>query len=329
MDGFTWKDGDRTIAFGRGRAADAAELAGDGFVLLTTARARGQAPRLAEAAAAVVELPGGYVEALAAQVLRDGLPDGDGMVLALGGGRVVDTAKAVAAATGRRAGAVPTTLSAAEMTWVHRHAEGVDPATPRVRPQLVVNDPALSASQPVEELAASAANALAHAIEGPCTTLASPVPTLAAHEAIRLTAAAYAGDGEPDRDALALAALLSGYAIDASWYGLSHVCSQTLVRVGPAGHGPANAAVLPSTAAALRTRRPDVLAAADAAAGRPVEELARDLARRAGADGIRALGVAEDRLEACADAAAGRAELDLTPPRLSRDELLEVYRAAW
>ena len=47
------------------------------------------------------------------------------------------------------------------------------------------------------------------------TTQASPVPILAAREAARLTAAAYAG-GDPDRDALALAALLSGYTIDAS-----------------------------------------------------------------------------------------------------------------
>lgn len=330
MQPFTWKDGERVVAFGRGRAADVPDLAGDGFVLLTTERARTQAPELADRAAHTVVLGKGYVEALAAEVLQEGLPDGDGMLVALGGGTVVDTTKAVAAATGRRAGAVPTTLSAAEMTWVHRHADGVDPQTPRVRPQLVVNDPALSASQPTDQLAASAANSLAHAVEGPCTTLASPVPSLAATDAVRLIAHAYAKDAEdPDRDALALAALLSGYAIDACWYGLSHVCSQTLVRVGPAGHGPANAAVLPHTARALRERAPEPLGHADRAAGRPVEDLAFELAQRAGAGRIRDLGVAEDRLAACADAAAQRQELDLTPPRMSRDDLLTLFRAAW
>lgn len=330
MEAFTWKDGERVVAFGRGRAADVPDLAGPGFVLLTTERARAQSPELAAAAAHTVVLGRGYVEDLARDVLDAGLPAGDGMLVALGGGTVVDTTKAVAAASGRRAGAVPTTLSAAEMTWVHRHAAGVDPATPRVRPQLVVNDPALSASQPTAELAASAANSLAHAIEGPCTTLASPVPSLAATDAVRLIAQAWAGDAEdPDRDALALAALLAGYTIDASWYGLSHVCSQTLVRVGPAAHGPANAVVLPHTTAALRARAPDPLAHADRAAGRPVEDLASELAHRAGAARIRDLDVAEDRLAACADVAAGRSELDLTPPRMSRDELLGVYRAAW
>jgi alcohol dehydrogenase class IV len=328
VDPFTWKDGERLVAFGRGRVADVPQLAGDRFVLVTTDRALQQAPELGEAAAHVLRAGSGYVEDVAAALLPD-LPDGDGMLVALGGGRVIDATKALAAATGRRAGAVPTTLSSAEMTWVHRHAKGVDEATPRTRPRMVVNDPALSASQPLDQLAASAANALAHAVEGPCTTLASPVPTLAAQEAIRLTAEAYVGRDEPDRDALALASLLAGWTIDASWYGLSHVCSQTLVRVGPAPHGPANAAVLPHTAAALRRRRPEVLAAADAAAGCPVEELAHHLARHADADGIRKLGVPRDRLDVCAEVAAGRGELDLTPPRATQQELLEIFRAAW
>ena len=126
-----------------------------------------------------------------------------------------------------------------------------------MRPRIVLNDPALSASQPLPELAASAANALGHAIEGCATALASPVPTLAARDAARRLALALPADGEPDRDQLALGALLSGYAIDANWYGLHHVMSQTLVREAGAGHGPANAAMLPVTSAALRTRLPD------------------------------------------------------------------------
>ena len=66
MDGFTWKDGDRTIAFGRGRAADAPELAGPGYVLVTTPRAAAQAPELATGAAHVLHVGPGFVERLAA-----------------------------------------------------------------------------------------------------------------------------------------------------------------------------------------------------------------------------------------------------------------------
>jgi alcohol dehydrogenase class IV len=326
---FTWQDGERTIRFGRGALADAPALLGEGYVLLSTDRGIAAAPAVAAGAAHVVDVRPGLVDEISAELLAAGLPAGDGLLVALGGGRVIDTAKALAAATGRHAAAIPTTLSAAEMTKVHRLPAGVSGVS-GVRPRVVLNDPALSASQPDAELAASAANSLAHAVEAPLTTLASPVPTLAAVEAARLTAYAYHGDVDaPDRDALALAAVLSGYAIDGAWYGLSHVCSQTLVRVGGAGHGQANAVVLPHTAAALRRRFPDAFTGLDRACGERVEALAGRLAARAHASRIRDLDVEEGRLEACADAAAGRAELRHTPPAADRDELLGIFRAAW
>ena len=327
---FTWTDGPRTIRFGRGALADAPDLLGEGYALVTTQRARSSAPEVVARAGSVHLIGLGFVDQLAGSLLD--AVDAD-LVVALGGGRVVDTAKALAAARpGRRAAAIPTTLSAAEMTWVHRHATGVAAGTPHVRPVLVLNDPALSASQPQRELAGSAANSLAHAVEAPLTPRASPVATLAAREAIRLTAQAAAAGAEPGdgaRDDLALAALLSGYAIDAAWYGLHHVLSQTLVRVGGAGHGPANAAMLPVTAQALRERFPAEVAGHDDAAGGPVEELARVLRDRAGLDGIRSTGVPRERLAACAGAAGRRSELDHTPPRPGEDELLAVYEAAW
>ena len=57
--------------------------------------------------------------------------------------------------------------------------------------------------------------------------------------------------------------------------------------------------------------------------------LATDLARRAQAVSLSALGVDESTLDACADAAAVRAELDATPPRPDRDELRALYGAAY
>jgi alcohol dehydrogenase class IV len=326
---FTWHDGERTIRFGRGALADAPALLGAGYVLLTTARAQPQAPVVMERAAEVHHVGPGAVDELADALLDAIAGTGSPTVVALGGGRVIDTAKAVGAATGRAVAAIPTTLSAAEMTRGGMHARRTPPGTPHRRPAVVINDPALCASQPPAGLAASAANSLGHAVDGSVTTEASPVPTLAGHEAIRLTAAAYAHPDDPGRDTLALAALLSGYTIDASGYGLHHVASQTLRRVGGIGHGPANAAMLPHTAAALRARFPEALAAQDVAAGRPVEDLASLLAQRAGATSLGALGVPEDRLEACAVAAARRPELALTPPPADLDELRALYRAAW
>ncbi|HVL31704.1 MAG TPA: iron-containing alcohol dehydrogenase [Solirubrobacteraceae bacterium] len=323
-DRFTWQDGERTIHFGDGALADALDALGDGFTLLTTARARAMAPKLAARAGAEHEVPAGRVDEIAGALL--GVVDAGGLLVALGGGRVIDVAKALAAARqpGRRprVAAVPTTLSAAEMTAVHRRATVADVSLPGVRPAIVVNDPALSASQPDADLAASAANALGHAVEGPATTRSSPVPALAGREATRLIGAAYAGDGddEPDRVALALGALLSGYAIDACGYGLHHVVSQTLARFGGVGHGPANAAMLPHTLPALDRR--------GAAGAVDLVELATRLARRAGAARLRELGVDDGVIDACADAAAARSELDLTPPRADRDELRALYAAA-
>lgn len=328
-DDFTWRDGDRTIRFGRGALADAPGLLGDGYLLLTTERSSATAPELAERAADVILVAPGRVDDLAGDLLpAAGSPHA---IVALGGGRVIDVAKAIGAALGPATvvAAVPTTLSAAEMTWVHRHARGVDAQTPRVRPRIVLNDPQLSASQPEPELAASAANALGHAIEGCATALASPVPTLAARDAARRLALALPADGAPDRDQLALGALLSGYAIDANWYGLHHVMSQTLVREAGAGHGPANAAMLPVTSAALRARMPGPIGAIEDLTGEPVDVLARRFAARAGAARLRDIGVPEEVLPACAQAASERAELALTPPPAGPRELEELYRAAW
>ena len=326
---FNWRDGERTIRFGRGSIIEAPRLVGEDFVLFTTPRAREQFPGLEAGAISIVEVPPGLVDEIAGEILDIELP-GE-RIVALGGGRVIDTAKAVSAALPREVpvAAIPTTLSAAEMTWVHRQARGAPEGSGTVRARLVVNDPTVSASQPLPGLAASAANSLGHAIEGACTSLASPVPTMAALRAAQLLAGGLPADGETDIDRLALGALLSGYAIDANWYGIHHVMSQTLVRLAGAGHGPANAAMLPVTVAALRERRPEQIARVDEALGEPAEAVAARFAVRAEAPGLQAIGVQEDLLESCANAAAERAELALTPPPAGTDELLELYRAAW
>jgi alcohol dehydrogenase class IV len=138
---------------------------------------------------------------------------------------------------------------------------------------------------------------------------------------VRLTESAYGNaGGEPDRDALALAALLSGYTIDQAGLALHHVLSQTIVRLAGGDHGPTNAAMLPHTIGALRRRNPATI---DATA------IARELARRAGAERLRDIGVDESKLEDCVQAAAQRPQLKLTPPPAGEEEIRALYRAAW
>ncbi|HEY4096446.1 MAG TPA: iron-containing alcohol dehydrogenase [Baekduia sp.] len=322
---FTWQDGERTIRFGRGAVADAPELLGETYTLLTTERAQEMAPAVVEGAQAVHLVDPGFVDHLAANLLH---VEGD-LIVALGGGRVIDTAKAIVGTReSARAAAIPTTLSAAEMTSGHRRPAGHERRARQVRPAIVINDPNLSASQPVSELAASSANSLSHAVEATITTFASPVTSLAAREAQRLIDVAWIiEDEDPGVDAreqLALASLLSGYSIDGARYGLAHVLSQTLVRVAGVGHGHANAAVLAASIAALERRFPGRVDP-DGSLG----ALAHKLARRAGANGIHRLGVTEAQLDEAADAAAQRPDLAFTPPAADRDELRALYAEAF
>ena len=325
---FRWQDGERVVLFGRDAVSEARPLLGSGYALLTTPRAAAAAAGFESAAAVVHEVPAGRVDELAAALLPL-LPSTE-LLVALGGGRVIDVAKALAAADPpRRVAAIPTTLSGAEMTAVHRHAAGIAPGTSRVRPAIVANDPSLSASQPLPDLAASAANALAHAAEGPLTPQASPVPTLAALEAARLLARGLADPEAPDRDALALGALLAGYVIGSTGYGLHHVLAQTTVRFAGLGHGEANAILLPQTLAALARRDPEYFAGLGGALGSAPSAFAARLAGLAGASCLSEAGVPAGALEYLADQASRRAELAMTPPAADRGELLALLRAAF
>ena len=155
-----------------------------------------------------------------------------------------------------------------------------------------------------------------------------PVVDLVACEAARLLAGAFTR-GEPDRDALALGALLGGYAIDASSLGLHHVLAQTLVRGAGIGHGQANAVMLPHTLGALEWRSPGKLETLATALGEDPADAASRTAELAGATRLSELGVDSAVLPACADEAAGRNELENTPPRADRAEILALYEHAY
>ena len=69
---FSWRDGERLVHFGRGIAAEAVDLlGGPGYALLTTERAAGAAPHVAEAAGSVHVVGSGLVDELAAEPARE------------------------------------------------------------------------------------------------------------------------------------------------------------------------------------------------------------------------------------------------------------------
>src|SRR6188472_2014558 len=91
---FSWQDGERLVRFGAGALREAPDLLGDGYVLLTTERAQTSAPEVVERAENVHHVPVGPVDDVAGDLLDQ--VDG-GLLVSLGGGRVVDVAKALAA----------------------------------------------------------------------------------------------------------------------------------------------------------------------------------------------------------------------------------------
>jgi maleylacetate reductase len=333
VESFSFADGERLIRFGDGALDEAPELlAGRGFeryALLTTPRAEAGAAALVAGADAVLHVQLGPVPEAAAAVREAvaGRP-----VVALGGGRVVDSAKAIGGADGLPVAAVPTTLSGAPFTPFHRMPTGVQEWR-LARPSLVVVEPAVAASQPATDLAASAMNSLAHAMESLYTPLANPVAEAAALRAAELYADALPLD-ERDHGALALAATLAGYAVGVAGLAIHHALCQTLVRVCGTPHAETNAVVLPHSARLMVPRAPGAMGALAAALGDPAGDpeaapgrIAK-LAARSGHTRLVTLGVEERQLDEVVGAVMGHRGVALTPDPPGPDELLALLRAA-
>lgn len=331
---FVWRDAGRTVLFRRDGLATAVEsLAEHGFSpfeLIATGRALGGAPALAAAASAVHEVGSGQVPDLAASLLDSA---GGEHLVALGGGRPIDVAKAVASVSGAEVAAIPTTMSGAEMTGIHRLPAGAESrVAAMVRPRLVIADPALMTSRPERELRFSSMNALAHGADSLYTPFDNPLSEMAALRGAKLIAAALDRErAQRDPAELALGSLLCGYAIDSGMFGLHHVVCQTLVRICGSPHAETNAAILPRAMAFLAPRAPAPLAAFAAAVGTNVEGLEPRILELGGnPPGLSAAGADGSKVDEAIEAMLQRPELTRVPgPPLAKDDLAELVEAAW
>jgi alcohol dehydrogenase class IV len=331
---FVWDDAGRTVVFRVDGVADAVQLLGDHgfaqFELLSTPRALAAAPGLSDAAASVHEVAPGQVPDLAGALLGEVAA---GSIVALGGGRVIDTAKALAAVSGARVAAIPTTMSGAEMTTIHRLPAGAESqVSAMVRPALVIADPEAMTRQPEAQLRASSMNALAHGADSLYTPFANPVSEMAALRGAKLIASSLdQAPGDRDRASLALGSLLCAYAIDSAKFGLHHVISQTLVRVCGTPHAETNAAILPLATAFLTPRVPHQFAAlADALQTAPDELAPRIHALGGNPAGLGTLGADRTKLDHAIETMLRRPELTFVPgPSPTREDLSELLDQAW
>jgi maleylacetate reductase len=336
VEEFTWRSAERTVVFGRGALARAPQsleaFEFTSYELLASERAlEGAPPELAGGAAAVHVLGPEAVPEASARALEaiDGAPD----LVAYGGGRTVDTAKAIAAVNGSRVAAIPTTLAGSATTGIHRLPAGRESeAQGLVRPLLLIADPVEMTSAPEPFLRATAMNALAHGAESLYAPGANPVSEVTALRGARLIATSL--DLEPGRrdvSDLASGAILCAAAIDSTGLALHHAMCQTLVRVMALPHAETNATMLPHTMAAMTHRAPHQISELAGALGVTAGGVAHRIEELSGGPRhLAGLGADKDKIDEVLDIIETRGDTAAnTPDAPDRAALRGIIEEAW
>jgi maleylacetate reductase len=253
------------------------------------------------------------------------------LLLALGGGSTIDTAKRVSSETELPLVSIPTTYSGAEWTQFY----GVRDAQRRrvgggggANLEGIVYDVGLTLDLPRDVTAGTALNALAHC----CEALYVRGHERAGDE-LALKGADEIDDALPrvlevgrDVDArtrLLIGAAHAGHALALNGLALAHALAQVIGGRYGIAHGALNAVCLP---AALRFN--EAFVPNELLGGRAAER-ADELARLAGFDSLGRLGVPESDLPAIAEESAN-VPASLTNPRpVTAEEALELLHSVY
>lgn len=343
---FTYAALPARVLFGVGRAAELpAEIAALGArraMLLSTPEQREAAARVAAPlgdalgasfAGAAMHTPVEVTER-ALEAVREAACD---VLVAVGGGSTTGLAKALALRTDLPQVVIPTTYAGSEVTPILGQTEGGMKSTlrsPKVLPEVVIYDPALTHSLPPSLSATSGLNALAHAVEALYARDANPVVSLMAEEGIRALGAALpsilADPGNAEARAGALyGAWLCGTCLGAVGMALHHKLCHVLGGTFDLPHAETHAVILPHAAAYNAAAAPQALARAARALG--AEEAGAGLAALAARLGapraLRDLGMPQEGI-----ATAVRLTLESTYPNPRTPDassLTALLRRAW
>jgi len=289
------------VIFGEGRLVEAGALAaGMGTRALVVEGSSGRAEPLVEllrasgVAVTRVTVSGEPTTALVQSGAEYARSERCDVVLALGGGSVIDAAKAIAALITNRDPvldylevvgkgrpiterptpliAIPTTAgTGAEVTrnavlMVEEKRVKVSLRSPLMLPTVALIDPVLTYTVPPAITASTGLDALTQCIEPFVTPMANPITDSVAREGMRRAAGALrrafrdGSDVEARRD-MAIASLCGGLALANAKLGAVHGFAAPLGGMFPIPHGVACASLLPSVVEmnlrALRARAPD------------------------------------------------------------------------
>jgi maleylacetate reductase len=253
------------------------------------------------------------------------------VVLALGGGSTIDTAKRVSSETGLPLVSVPTTYSGAEWTRYY----GVRDAGRRMRGggggahnEAIVYDVELTLAMPPAVTGGTALNALAHACEALYVRGRDPGADGLALEAAELISSALPrvlddGAARGARKELLRGAAKAGEALARSGLALAHAMAQAVGGHYGLPHGALNAVCLPP---ALRFNAEFV--PAELLGGRAAER-AEELAHRAGFTTLSSLGVRQDDLPELAAGASARPGARANPRHATPEAVLALLRSVF
>jgi maleylacetate reductase len=280
------------------------------------------------------ELPSDRIPEAASAVAASGAD----VLVALGGGSAIDTAKAVSAAVDLPLVSIPTTYSGAEWTTFY----GVRDPGRRLRgggagarSTGIVYEPHLTLTLPRAETVGTALNALAHCAEALYVEARTPESDRDALEGARLIGEwlprVVEAPGDIDaRTGLLRGAAHAGAALGGSALALGHALAQALGGRYGLPHGALNALTLPP---ALRFNEPvaaeaigrlaSALGTADASA--KVEELAR----LGGFERLRDLGVPQEAPVELAEAVAERPGARANPRPVTAADAEQLLRSIW
>jgi maleylacetate reductase len=253
------------------------------------------------------------------------------VLVALGGGSTIDTAKRVSAASGLPLVSVPTTYSGAEWTpyfGVRGPDRKMRGGGGGARLYAIVYDVELTLALPRDVTGGTALNALAHCCEALYVVGRDPDA-----DALALAGAATIDDALPrvldnlaDRSAreqLLRGAACAGEALARSGLALAHAMAQVVGGRYGLPHGTLNAICLPPVLRFNAAFLPEALLGGRAAAR------AAELKERAGFGGLRALGVPGEDLDELAGAIAERPGARANPHPASVEDIRALLRSAF